>query len=136
MSKRRGALKGPQSHQPELQIAELFNRAPNLIAALQPHLLFLRHPANDAFGRTRPDDVAGFERPHLRYVSDQLLGIEYHIAGVRRLAPFPVHVSLDLQVARVSDDIRRNEIRADRAKIVERFADHPLSAWGLMLKIA
>jgi hypothetical protein len=43
--------KRTQSCQPEFQVAELFDRAPDLVACLQPHLLFFWHPDNDALRR-------------------------------------------------------------------------------------
>src|SRR5262249_42887182 len=99
----------------------------------QPNLFLGRISVDDSPGSSGEEDVAGLERPVLRRVADDLLAIEDHVAGVRGLSHFAVDPALQLEVVRIGNLIRGDEVRPNRTEAVAGFSQHQLGGLGLQV---
>src|ERR1700761_2653580 len=77
---------GGLSSQCKAQRAQTFEGAGDLVAGLEPDLLFLGLAEDHALRRAGEDDVARLQRPMLGNVGNLLLAIEDEVVGVPVLA--------------------------------------------------
>src|ERR1700686_3459397 len=87
----------------EPQFAEVADRAGNLVARLEPHLLLLGHAKDHPRRSSGEYQVARLEREMPADVRHEKVGVVDQRAGVGVLAGFAVDAAFDIEVIRILD---------------------------------
>src|SRR6202008_583395 len=84
------------------------------------------HAGRDARGRSGGDHVARCERARLVDDLDDVVAVEDQVCGVRALSQLAVNVRAQVEVVRIADLFRRDEVWPDRSVGVKGLSDRPL----------